>query len=40
MEHATALADDDATHPCSCAKLVAAGWQVRCFACGRNGDAQ
>lgn len=46
MEHVTALVDHDATThacwqggcPCSCAKLVAAGWKVECFACGRGLD--
>lgn len=51
MEHVTALVDHDATTqpvhacwkggcPCSCAKLAAAGWQVKCSACGRGVTAE
>ena len=48
MEHATTLVVDAATPhacwkggcPCSCAKLAAAGWQVKCSACGRGVTAE
>lgn len=40
MVHATALVDHDATTlKCSCQKMVAAGWTVACFACGRGFEA-
>lgn len=51
MAHATALVLDDATTPdthacfgggcpCSCAKLAAVGWVIRCTACGRGMTAE